>query len=94
MEQIIRLTLYKKTMTSWRPALERLSKAMDFANIDSLRELEAILESHNETETPQNARNVRRLRPSGRDVRREQHNRSDRNRGDNPGVVLKFSGTR
>jgi hypothetical protein len=81
-------------MKSWRPALERLSKAMDFANIDSLRELEAMLESHEQTETPQNVRNVRRLRPSGCDVSRVLRNRSEHSRGERLGVVLKFSGTR
>lgn len=33
-------------MKSWQLRLQRLSDAMAFANIDSLRELEALLESH------------------------------------------------
>jgi hypothetical protein len=37
-------------MKSWQPILERLSKAMDFANIDSLRELETLLEKRTEEE--------------------------------------------
>jgi hypothetical protein len=35
-------------MKSWRPILERISKALEFANIDSLRELETLLEQRNQ----------------------------------------------
>lgn len=38
-------------MKSWRPTLEKLSRAMEFANIDSLRELEALLEIRAEQAT-------------------------------------------
>jgi len=37
-------------MKSWRPTLEKISKALEFANIDSLNELETLLESHAEGE--------------------------------------------
>jgi hypothetical protein len=70
-------------MKSWRPVFERISKALEFANIDSLRELETLLEQReeqNSTLSQPSKRQTGRFAASRRTIRH--------------GATLNLSGTR
>jgi hypothetical protein len=61
-------------MKFWRPALERLSRAMEFANIDSLRELESLLESRAEQASTAALRPIERRTQRAHAISRQTHN--------------------
>jgi hypothetical protein len=61
-------------MKFWRPTLKKLSRAMEFANIDSLRELEALLENHAEEECAATLRPNERRTQRARAISRQTQN--------------------
>lgn len=51
-------------MTSRHPTLEKIARALEFANVDSIGEMEALLAKHAEAQNPSAANGSLRSRPA------------------------------